>query len=492
LNEASIKQSLPQDYLSKIEREEEMSSDDSGNARMRELMSLSRLEKQLSGGKEKQLEDLAKEIITLLNSDLLRLLKVDLNIKLVSQSEMGDEVENAKSQIKKSESERLMSPKIGDDVNVQEEIQKRDIANLIIQGEAKQIKDILLRNETTKDIVKSRIDEIYGDKSNEIMNTWTRMLDILELRDKTINTETMGMMISDLPSGGLAGFTYVDWEEKENEYSEEEPEEYEPWTGEESEEDYYEEESVEPSQQVCTPTIFAYGVDFPMLLHESQKGIYEFLAIPGLPEDDKTMQIVKANTGAKFEPEGWKYGPRVVKDLMDYFRRRLGFIVEKNEAQGKSEKNERIFEMINLRQFFFRELLNKETMPTSEFLSVMKGILLKMTEKTTYTDEEKSFIDNANTKCDMIIIKLIEKLDYEYKKLKYEEDLRRYEQEMREYERKIKEWESSQRQTPVRSTPTPQRAESDKQRLERQLREAEQEENYELAAQLRDELKKLS
>jgi protein-arginine kinase activator protein McsA len=490
LNEASIKQSLPQEYLSKIEREEGMRSDDSGG-RMSELMSLSNMEKELSRGKEKQLEDLAKEIITLLNSDLLRLLKVNLDISLVTQSEIGDEVENAKSKIKQSESERLMSPKIGDDINIQEEIQKRDIANLIIQGEAKQIKDILLKDETTKDIVKSRIDEIYGPQSNQIMNIWTRMLDILELKDKTMNTETMGMMISNLPSGGLAGFTYVEWEEKEQEYTEEEPEEYQPWTGEESEEDYYEDEPVEPSDKVSTPTIYAVGIDFPMLLHETQKGIYEFLALPGLPEDDDTLKIVKANTGPMFEPEGWKYGPRVVKDLREYFSRRLGFLIEKNGAEGNSDKNERISEMVNLRQFFFRELLNKETMPTKDFLNVMKGILLKMTNKSTYTDEEQGLIDSANSKCDSIIDQLVEKLDYEYKKLKYEEDLKRYEQEMKDYERKMKEWESSQKQTPSTSS-VQQKTESEKERLQRQLREAEQEEDYELAAQLRDQLKNLS
>jgi protein-arginine kinase activator protein McsA len=121
----------------------------------------------------------------------------------------------------------------------------------------------------------------------------------------------------------------------------------------------------------------------------------------------------------------------------------------------------------------------------------MKGILLKMTNKSTYTDEEQGLIDNANSKCDSIIAQLIEKLDYEYKKLKYEEDLKRYEQEMKDYERKMKEWESSQKQTP--STPSvQQKTESEKERLQRQLREAEQEEDYELAAQLRDQLKKLS
>lgn len=492
INEATIKQnpSVPPEYLSKISREEDLKSDESGSRRMGELVNLSNREKQLSRGKEKQLENLAIEVINILNSDLIRILKVELDIKLVTQNEIGDEVEKAKEDIEEKQKQRLMSPKIGDDISIQEEIAKRDIANIIIQGEAKQIKDILIRNESTKDIVKSRIDKIYGPQSDEIMDIWTRMLDILETRDRTMNTETMGLMISDLPSSGLAGFTYVEWEEKEEEYTQEEPEEYEEWTGEESEDDYYDEESYEPVQKVCTPTIYARGIDFPMLLHESQKGIYQFLAIPSLPDDDDTSRIVKSNTGASFEPEGWKYGPRVSKDLMNYFKRRLSYRIEKNEAQGKSEQNERIYEMINIRQFFFRELLNKETMPTNEFLSVMKGILLKMCDKSTYTDEEQRLINNSNIKCDIIIGKIIDKLDYDYKLKKYEEDMRRYNEEMKRYEMQLKEWELSQR----KSSPSipKQRVESEIEKLQRQLSQAEDDENYELAAQLRDELKKIS
>ncbi len=495
LNEASIKHTFPAEYLSKIEREEGMSSDDSGSRRMMELSQLARTQSDITRGKKEELEDLAREIITLLNSDVIRLLKVDMNFELVDQSEIGGKIRNAKEKIEDSSNTTLSVPKIGDDVNIKEEIQKRDIANLIIQGEAKQIKDILFRDENTKELVKSRIEEIFGAQANTLMNTWNRMLDILDLKDKTMNTESMGLMISNLPSGGLAGFTYVEWEEKEipKEYEPEseddETEEYQEWTGEESEDDYFEESEIQPSESVCTPTINAIGVDFLMLLHEAQKGLYEFLAIPGLPEDEETLKKVKSNTGPMYEPEGWKYGPRVVKDLREFFTRRLGYLIEKNEAQGKSEMNERIYEMTNLRQLFFRALLDRNTMPTKDFLDVMKGILLKMTNKPKYSEQEQGLIDTANSKCDSVIRQLIEKLDYEFKKLKYEEDLKRYEQEMKDYERRLKEWESSQKS--VSKSPIQQKSETESERLQRQLKDAEESEDYELAAKLRDQLKGL-
>ena len=113
------------------------------------------------------------------------------------------------------------------------------------------------------------------------------------------------------------------------------------------------------------------------------------------------------NTGLEDEPEDWKYGPRIAKDLISFLN-----------------ENKRINEIPNLREEFFRTLLDRETMETKSFLELMKGIL----EKT----------DEARAKVDSMIDDLINDLDYEGQMKKYEE-------EMEEYERKMKEWEESQK-----------------------------------------------
>ena len=170
-------------------------------------------------------------------------------------------------------------------------------------------------------------------------------------------------------------------------------EEYKEWTGEESEEDMFD----MPLEEVeKTPVVKAVGVDFPMLLHETVKGVYELLSTPGLPEEESVAQTVLINTGLSDEPEDWKYGPRIAKDLMNFVN-----------------QNERIDEIPNLREEFFRTLLDRESMSTENFLNLIKGILTKS--------------DEARAKVDSMIDELINELDYDNQMKKYEEDMKEYE-----------------------------------------------------------------
>jgi hypothetical protein len=87
-------------------------------------------------------------------------------------------------------------------------------------------------------------------------------------------------------------------------------------------------------------------------------------------------------------------------------------------------ENERIDEIPNLREEFFRTLLDRETMQTKDFLELVKGILTRTPE--------------ARAKVDSMIDDLIDDLDYD-------NQMKKYEDEMKEYERKMKEWEESQK-----------------------------------------------
>jgi hypothetical protein len=401
LKEASIQDNpaVPGGYRGRIEREEQQRLGVRPGDRGQEMQVGSQLmrdamkAREISTGKEEQLSQLAKDVIVSIYGELLKRYHVSLEIKLVKPREVA----NFMKDNKESEEDAVEIPKFREivDEDLKNEIHKRKIANLIIQGKAKSIKELL-----ESDLLVNEVNEIYGEQANEVLSIWRRMCDSADKLDWLANPQIRAKMMEQDPNG-FAGASCVAWKPKEEDETEEE---YEEWTGEESEEDMFDIplENVEK-----TPVVKAVGVDFPMLLHETVKGIYELLSVPGLPEEESVAQTVLMNTGLSDEPEDWKYGPRIAKDLMAFLN-----------------ENDRIDEIPNLREEFFRNLLDKETMETKDFLELIKGILTKTPE--------------ARAKVDSMIDDLINDLDYEGQ-------MNRYEEEMREYERKMKEWEESQK-----------------------------------------------
>ena len=399
LNEASIEDnpSVPPEYRGRVEREEQQRLGLRTGDRSQEMQIGGQLfrdlkeSQRLTNGKEEELSKLAKDLITSIYGDLLKRYDVSLDIKLVKS---GGDVKNFMDEAEESEMDMQSFREVTDE-DVKDEINKRKIANLIIQGKAKGIKELL-----DSTIVTAGVREIFGDRSDEIISIWKRMTDNADKLDWLADPQQRSRMMEINPEG-FAGASQVSWKPKEESQEEEE---YKEWTGEESEEDMFDMEMEELQK---TPVVKAIGVDFPMLLHETVKGIYELLAVPGLPEEESVAQTVLMNTGLSDEPEDWKYGPRIAKDIMNFVN-----------------QNSRIDELPNLREEFFRTLLDRQTMETKDFLELVKGIL---------TNSEK-----ARTKVDQIIEDLINDLDYEGQ-------MKRYEEEMKEYERKMKEWEESQK-----------------------------------------------
>jgi hypothetical protein len=399
LKEASIEgnPAVPGGYKSGIEREEQqrmgVRSGDRGQEMQvgGQLMQDLRRSQQLTSGKEGELSKLAADLISSIYSDLLKRYEIELDIKLVKPRDVKDFMDEAEESEPDMESFREIT-----DEDVKNEIHKRKIANLLIQGKAKGIKELL-----DSSIVQDGVREIFGERGEEIITIWKRMADSADKLDWLADPQQRAAMMEVNPEG-FAGASYVAWKPKEE--SQEEEEEYKEWTGEESEEDMFD---MEMDELKTTPVIKAVGVDFPMLLHETVKGIYELLSAPGLPEEESVAQTVLMNTGLSDEPEDWKYGPRIAKDLTAFLN-----------------ENERIDEIPNLREEFFRTLLDRETMETKDFLELVKGILMKTPE--------------ARAKVDSMIDDLINDLDYEGQ-------MKRYEEEMKDYERKMKEWEESQK-----------------------------------------------
>ena len=398
LKEASIEDNpaVPGGYRSRIEGEEQqrlgVRQGDRGQEMQigGQLMRDLRESQMLTRGKEAELSQLATDLMTSIYGDLLKRYEISLDIKLVNPNEVKSFMDEAEESEMDMQSFREVT-----DEDVKNEIHKRKIANLLIQGKAKGIKELL-----DSSIVVEGVNELFGDLSEQILTIWRRMTDNADKLDWLSDPQQRARMMEQNP-GGFAGASYVAWKPKEEEESEEEYTEY---TGDESEDDMFD---MEMEELKTTPVIKAVGVDFPMLLHETVKGIYELLSAPGLPEEESVAQTVLMNTGLSDEPEDWKYGPRIAKDLIAFLN-----------------ENERIDEIPNLREEFFRTLLDRETMETKDFLKLVKGIL------------EKS--DEARSKVDSMIDDLINDLDYE-------SQMKRYEEEMKEYERKMKDWEESQK-----------------------------------------------
>jgi hypothetical protein len=94
--------------------------------------------------------------------------------------------------------------------DIRNEVHKRKIANLIIQGEAKNTKHILHSQE-----VKDGLNEIYGtQKAEEIFNIWDEMSKTADKLDWLIPTTSRSQMMEQNPEG-LAGACGYGWKKTE-------------------------------------------------------------------------------------------------------------------------------------------------------------------------------------------------------------------------------------------------------------------------------------
>ena len=420
----------------------------------REIMGLLQQSLEYTSGKEEELSELATKVFYSLYNDLIERYEIEVDIKIIKPGKVKQFMDE-----EEGEQENPVEPEFQEVVeeDIKNEVFKRKIANLIIQGEAKNTKHILHSDEIKEGLV-----EIYGERDAEkIFDLWNKMTKIADKLDWIIPPEVRAEMMEMMPDG-MAGASSVQWkpkEEKEEEgETEEEPEEF--FGGEEESEEEYSEEDQEPMERFDkTPIIKARGIDFPMLLHEAVKGLFELLSIPGIPEDERTANIALSNTGMEDEPEDWQYGPEIAADLRDFIN-----------------LNKDIDKYSNIREEVYRMMIDKETMPTKKFLELMRGILSKTAQ--------------ARRDVDRLITKVIED----------KEEMERFKKEEEEYQQKMKEWDEQQKRGPVGQkapvkqapvTPT-KKGLSDMSETELldAMEEAIADEDYGLAAQIRDVMKK--
>jgi len=317
----------------------------------------SRNQKQQVQQRFTQLEQLAEDLIRLHYPEILQ--DVELDIKLLGPNKVGQFM-------KDEECEQCEMPTYQElrDAEVRAEIHKRKIANNIQQGEAKNAKHMLHH-----EMVREKLVEIYGDQTaNRILDIWNRITDTAEKLDWVVPIDVKAQMMEEQPEG-FAGAVKVDWEPKE-------PKEYE--AEEEKPKDEDEKEEDEPTG----PCIKARGIDFPMLIHETIKGLYEVISAKGIPQDPRTAEITFLNTDTLAdEAEDFRYGPKIAADLRDFIN-----------------QNREIDKYPNLREHVYGKMIE---MPAREFLALMKGILSKTADARTKVDGLVSLVINELDKWEL-------------------------------------------------------------------------------------------
>lgn len=319
-------------------------------------------------GHEEELEDLAKRIILSEYGSILE--NVDLDIKIIRPGKVKEFMDEECDC--ESPSYQLLT-----DPEIKKEVDKRKILNNITQGEAKNTKRILAMPEVRDELI-----AILGDRNGQQAHrVWTRITELADKLDWLIPVDVKADMMGEAPQG-MAGACSVKWPgQKSNDESEDLSDKV--LKDLESADIDDDNEELQELLSTGNPIIKARGIDFPMLLHETVKGIYELIAAAGIPEDKRTAELVMLNTSSfADEAEEFRFGPEIASDIRDFI----------NKSTKEIDKHP------NIRERFCGRLA---VMPPDEFLLLVKNIL--------------SDAPAARTKVDEILQDIIDEMD-EYKK----------------------------------------------------------------------------
>jgi len=251
-----------------------------------------------------RLEKLAEEVIRSEYESILD--NVDLDIKLIRPGKkVNDEMPEMEEQ------EDLPRPKLQklDDPEIRKAVDAAKLRNNIIQGEAKNTKNILHSEK-----VKEGLRDIFGKQWEDIFKIWDEVTKIMDKIDWIIPINHKADMMEMIPSG-LGGFVKVEWPDKKDDDSELSDKVLKDL---EKGKDLNEIDDVDQLLDNGNPKIIAVGIDFPMLLHETVKGIYELISSVAIPADPRQAEIVALNTQSfEDEAEDFRYGPIIAGKLRD-------------------------------------------------------------------------------------------------------------------------------------------------------------------------------
>lgn len=335
---------------------------------------------EIQRGKERELEELAERTVRSLFGSILD--GVELDIKIPTDSRA------MKQMMEETPDDTPMEAESITDEDTIGEIRKGKIANNIVQGEAKNTKLCLQMEEVSNGLI-----EIFGEEQGTRMLTLlTDITNIASFFDWQIPIEMQKEMWK--RRDGFAGSVKVDWEEAK---ADEDAEALAKKILDDIEngEDITDNEDAEKLFDTITPTIYALGSDFAMLLHEAIKGVNKLIAAVGIPEDSELSEIVIMNTDTLAdELEDLRYGPYMAADLRD-------FINEFSEEDNFD----------NLRARFFGKLME---MPWRAFLEIFNGILLSRFKDSELNDAQRVIVARTKSQSRSIIDAIKKELDDYY------------------------------------------------------------------------------
>jgi hypothetical protein len=192
---------------------------------------------------------------------------------------------------------------------------KKKILNMLTQGEGKATKDII----KSSPLVENGLQQIFGANGGRILRIWSDMSDTADKMDWVIPVANKAAMMSNNP-GGMAGATDVTWESLNN--------------------SIFSIELLKENQNFNKITIKAVGVDFPMLIHETVKGIYLLIQSAAIKKDKEFAKKVKATTSSFMdEAQDFRYGVPAQAMFND-------FINACKDSQKYKQMRTRIFRLL--------------------------------------------------------------------------------------------------------------------------------------------------
>jgi hypothetical protein len=381
----------------------------------------------------KKLEELAEKVVREEFDEILdtAVKPIELKIKLVSQGSVASEISDLtnipqqseqpqfdESEAEESEAEENESEENADDQEQPEEkvgaslvsaIDKKKLLNMMTQAAGKLTKDIIRISET----VEKELSEIFGTiQGKQILNCWIRMSDLADKMDWVIPIDRKSQMMKNMPSG-MAGACQVVWESHSgSQYN----------------------LSLILEKEATKIVIKSVGIDFPMLIHETIKGIYLFLQSGAIKRDKETAKIIKKATSSfTDEAQDFRYGPPALEMLIKFINKfpefsrykRLDAKVftilacDKQRAQEEAKASTEEW----------KELLEKKAdvvRTDNQFLEIMESIF------STFDLQGSEFVLNE------------QKFNESHAKSEIAKIIKYIVDDIEDYKREIQEWESEQ------------------------------------------------
>jgi hypothetical protein len=273
-------------------------------------------------------------------------------------------------------------------------IDKKKILNMLTQGEGKATKDIIKFSE----VVESGLREILGDSYRELLDVWVKTSEVAHKMDWAVSDKKKSSLMQNLP-GGLAGAVDLTWENTTNKFNKI--------------------NLLTENTDFNKIVIRAYGIDFPMLLHESIKGIYMLLQSSAIKKDDEIAEEIKRATSSfKDESQDFKYG--VVAQNM--FR---DFINACKDADKYTQMRARVFAFLSVD----KDRGGRYT--DEQFLEITKSLFSTFDSKieagkTSFViNQERFAASKAKSEIEKIIADIVRAED------EYREELNKWEMEQR-------------------------------------------------------------